>query len=71
LNNPLYLKSLTHKTTFLKVWLMPVILTTQEAKTRKIMVQSQPVQTVCELLSLKYPALKQGWWSGLSGRAPA
>jgi hypothetical protein len=30
---------------------MPVILVTQEAETRRIMVQSQPRQIVCEILS--------------------
>jgi hypothetical protein len=33
---------------------MPVILVTQEAEIRRIEVQSQPRQTVCETLSRKY-----------------
>jgi hypothetical protein len=32
---------------------MPVILATQEAEIRKIMVQSQPRKIVCEILSQK------------------
>jgi hypothetical protein len=32
-------------------WLTPIILTTQEAEIRRIMVQSQPRQTVHETLS--------------------
>jgi hypothetical protein len=38
---------------------MPVTLATQEAKIRKIMVQSQPGQIVCETLSWKYPSQKR------------
>jgi hypothetical protein len=33
---------------------MPIILTTQEAEIRRIEVQSQPRQIVCETLSQKY-----------------
>jgi hypothetical protein len=42
---------------------MPVILATQEAEIRKITVQSQPKQIVCETLSPKYPS--QRWASGV------
>jgi hypothetical protein len=35
-------------------WLTPIILTTQEAEIRRIMVQSQPRQIVYETLSWKY-----------------
>jgi hypothetical protein len=34
---------------------MPVILATQEAEIRRIVVISQPRQIVCETLSQKYP----------------
>jgi hypothetical protein len=37
---------------------MPIILATQEAEIRRIMVQSQCGQTVCETLSRKYPSQK-------------
>jgi hypothetical protein len=36
------------------LWLMPVIIATQETQIRRIMVRSQPGQIVCETLS---------WWS--------
>jgi hypothetical protein len=39
---------------------MPVILATQEAEIRRIMVQSQLRQTVCETLSRKNPSQKKG-----------
>jgi hypothetical protein len=42
-------------------WLMPVILTTQEAEIKKIMVPSQPGQIVCKTLSQKNPIRKKGW----------
>jgi hypothetical protein len=39
-------------------WLIPIIQATKEAETRKIMVQSQPRQIVCETLSQKNPSQK-------------
>jgi hypothetical protein len=45
-------------------WLTPIILTTQEAKIRRIVVQSQPRQIVLETLSWKKPITKKDWWSG-------
>jgi hypothetical protein len=52
------------------LWLMPVFLGTSRAEIRRIIVQSQPRQIVCETLSQKYPShtYKMGWWSGSSGR---
>jgi hypothetical protein len=38
---------------------MPVILATQEAEIRRIMVQSQPGQTVCNNLPQKKPSQKR------------
>jgi hypothetical protein len=49
-------------------WLTPVILATQEAEIRRIVVRSQPRQIVLKTLSLKNPS--EGWWTGSSGRAP-
>jgi hypothetical protein len=48
-------------------WLIPIILATQEAEFRRIMVQSQPWAN-CSLDSiLKKPIKKKkGWWSGSS-----
>jgi hypothetical protein len=40
-------------------WLMPTIPATQEAKIRRVQVQSQPRQTVCETLSQKNPTQKR------------
>jgi hypothetical protein len=48
---------------------MPVILATWEAEIRRIMVQIQFRQIVCEALSQKYPT-QNGWWSSSSGGAP-
>jgi hypothetical protein len=46
-------------------WLMPVILATQEAKIRRIMIQSQPRKIVLETyLEKKNLHQKRGWWSG-------
>jgi hypothetical protein len=50
------------------LWLMSVILATQEAEIRTA-VENQPGQTVLETLSQKNP--KQRWWSGSSDRVPA
>jgi hypothetical protein len=44
--------------------LMLVILATQEAEIRRITVQGQPRQIVCETLSQKEQITKKGWWSG-------
>jgi hypothetical protein len=40
-------------------WLTPVILATQEEQIRRITVQSQPGQIVCETLSQKNPSQKR------------
>jgi hypothetical protein len=44
-------------------WLTPVIIATKKAEIKRIMVQSQPVQMVCEMLSQKKAFTKKGWWS--------
>jgi hypothetical protein len=49
-------------------WLTPIILTTQEAETRRISVQSQPRQRVHETLYQKKAITKKVWWSGSSCR---
>jgi hypothetical protein len=41
-------------------WLIPVIITTQEAKIRRIMVRSQPGQIVCKTLSQEKLSQKGG-----------
>jgi hypothetical protein len=46
-------------------WHTPVILVTQEAEIRRIVVQSQHGQAVRETLSQKHPSQKKGWQSGL------
>jgi hypothetical protein len=43
-------------------WLVPVILTTQEAEIKRIAVRSQ--QIVQETLSRKKSTRIKGWWSG-------
>jgi hypothetical protein len=45
-------------------WLTLVILATQQAEIRRIMVRSQPRQIIRETLSQKIPITKKGWWSG-------
>jgi hypothetical protein len=40
-------------------WLTPVILATQEAEIRRILVQSQPRQVLRETLSRKHPSPKK------------
>jgi hypothetical protein len=52
LSNPIILKSRSEKDKIVGcMWLMPIILITQEAEIRRIVVQSQPRQIVCETLS--------------------
>jgi hypothetical protein len=51
---------------------MPVILVTQEAEIRRIMVQSQPQANSFQDPILKIPnTQKKGWWSGSSDIALA
>jgi hypothetical protein len=54
-------------------WLTPVILTIQEAEIRRIKVQSQPGETVLEILSQKHSTHTQrkGWQNGSSGGVTA
>jgi hypothetical protein len=40
-------------------WLTPIILASQEAEIRRILVQGQPGQIVLETLSQNYPAQKR------------
>jgi hypothetical protein len=40
-------------------WITPIILATQEAETRRIMVPGQPWQIIHETLSRKYPTLNR------------
>jgi hypothetical protein len=44
-------------------WLTPIILATQKAEIRRIMVQRQLQQIVCETLSWKKLITKKGWWT--------
>jgi hypothetical protein len=46
-------------------WLTPVILATQEAEVRRIMVQSHPRQIVRKTPSRIFPSHKMGQWSSL------
>jgi hypothetical protein len=52
-------------------WLTSAILGTQEIEIRRIMVQGQPWQIICETLSQKYSIQKKGWQSGSSGTCRA
>jgi hypothetical protein len=63
-----------------KIQITLVILPTQEAEIRRIVVRSQPGQIFHETLSWKCPThththththKNQGWWSGSSHRVPA
>jgi hypothetical protein len=45
--------------------LTPVILVTEDAEIRRMIVQSQPGQTVCKTLSQKKTITKKGCWSSL------
>jgi hypothetical protein len=44
--------------------LMSVILTTEEAKIRRVVVRSQPRQNSLQDSISKKPFTKKGWWSG-------
>jgi hypothetical protein len=48
----------------IKISWAPVTLATQKAEIRRITVQGQPGQMVCETLSGKNPSQKKGWWNG-------
>jgi hypothetical protein len=45
-------------------WFIPVILATQEAEIRRIMVHRQPREIVPRDPISKKPIKKNGWWSG-------
>jgi hypothetical protein len=49
-------------------WPTPVILASQEAEIRRIMVQSQPGQIVHKTLSQRKNITKKCWWGGSRGR---
>jgi hypothetical protein len=40
-------------------WLTPIILATQEAEIKRLLIRSQPGKIVCETLSQQYPTLKR------------
>jgi hypothetical protein len=48
-------------------WLTPVIISIWEAGVRRIVVQSQPRQIVCKILSQKIPNTKQDCQSDSNG----
>jgi hypothetical protein len=48
---------------------MPVILATQEAEIKRIVIQSQPRQIVREILSQRHPSQKKGWRSSSSSKS--
>jgi hypothetical protein len=50
-------------------WLRPVILATQEAEIRRIMVPSQPQANRDPILKKKNLSHKRGWWSGSNGKS--
>jgi hypothetical protein len=49
---------------------MPIILATQEAGIRRIMVQSQSQANGSQDPISKISNKNKGWWSSLSGRVP-
>jgi hypothetical protein len=54
--------------TWARCQLMPVILPTQKAEIRRIIVQRQLGEIVLQIVSRKNPSQKNGWWSGLRCR---
>jgi hypothetical protein len=49
-------------------WLTPIILATQEAEIRRIVIHSQPRQIVPQDPISQKPFTKKGWWNGSRGR---
>jgi hypothetical protein len=45
-------------------WLMPIILVNQEVEVRRISVQSQHGQIVCDTYLKKKKSQKKAWWNG-------